>query len=395
VSRILWGHVSGQAVWPLADSPATTNVLRARPASVSRMDLSRFFTKRSAPAPGAFAHGAACQAGDCAAADCAAPSRKKPRQAQTTAPGRRFSCDECAKSFGTKGHCDRHVQAIHRDQKPFSCEVCRQRFQTKQHRDQHVRAVHRGDRPFNCEECKHCCSTKWNRDRHVLTVHRGVLSDNHLRTVHRGETRYECEDANCDYRSFYKYRVAAHFKSWHTAAAALRHKKAEAAVEKVLQEAGLGFDREARVAYGCGLDVGKHWASIDFVLHLPDRVLLLEVDEQQHNGYGVGCDAARMSHVHSALVADNPARAIVFVRFNPDAFRADGRLVTLPKKARHAALVGLLRRLSRERTQGAMAAGQLSVHYRHYDEDAAGRPLLLGDAEYPAALAACVARGAD
>jgi hypothetical protein len=32
------------------------------------------------------------------------------------------------------------------------------------------------------------------------------------------------------------------------------------------------------------------------------------------------------------------------------------------------------------------------MHYRHYDEDAAGRPLLLDDAEYPAALA-CVARG--
>jgi len=119
-------------------------------------------------------------------------------------------------------------------------------------------------------------------------------------------------------------------------------------------------------------------------------VILLEVDEQQHNGYGVGCDAARMSHVHSALVAENPDRAIVFVRFNPDAFRADGRLVTFPKRERHEQLVTLLRRLTRERTQGAMSPGQLRIIYRHYDEDAAGVPVVLSDEEYPPEMAACV-----
>jgi hypothetical protein len=208
--------------------------------------------------------------------------------------------------------------------------------------------------------------------------------------VHRGERSFECSDVNCDARFFRKGEVEAHFKTWHTAEACQRQKKAETAVEKALLAGDLGFDREARVRYGCGLDVAKHWANIDFCLYLPDRVLLLEVDEQQHNGYGVGCDAARMSHVHSALVAENPERAVVFVRFNPDACRADGRLISVLKKDRHAALVTLLRRLSRERTQGSLAAGQLSVRYLYYDTDAAGRPLVLTDEEFPPGLAACV-----
>jgi hypothetical protein len=50
--------------------------------------------------------------------------------------------------------------------------------------------------------------------------------------------------------------------------------------------------------------VAKHCANIDFCLYLPDRVLLLEVDEQQYNGYGVGCDAARVSHVHPQGTTD-------------------------------------------------------------------------------------------
>jgi hypothetical protein len=143
--------------------------------------------------------------------------------------------------------------------------------------------------------------------------------------------------------------------------------------------------------------VGKRYASIDFVLYMEDRVILLEVDEDQHRGYGVGCDAARMSHVHSALVAADPSRAVVFVRFNPTPHRVDGALVKTPAKERHAALVQTLRKLQRARTRGSMAPGQLSVRYLFYDERSSSqgarmRPCVLDDPEFPTGLAPCVKR---
>ena len=37
------------------------------------------------------------------------------------------ACDECGYNAATKGMVAKHVQTVHRKEKPFECEICRTR----------------------------------------------------------------------------------------------------------------------------------------------------------------------------------------------------------------------------------------------------------------------------
>ena len=38
------------------------------------------------------------------------------------------ACDECGYNAATKGMVAKHVQTVHRKEKPFECEICRTRY---------------------------------------------------------------------------------------------------------------------------------------------------------------------------------------------------------------------------------------------------------------------------
>ena len=38
------------------------------------------------------------------------------------------ACSECAYTAATKGMVQKHVQAVHRKEKPFECEICQTRL---------------------------------------------------------------------------------------------------------------------------------------------------------------------------------------------------------------------------------------------------------------------------
>lgn len=63
----------------------------------------------------------------------------------------------------------------------------------------------------------------------------------------------------------------------------------------------------------------------DMFVHFGTHVLIVEVDENQHNTYDTTCDNKRLCELYQ----DFGYVPIVFVRFNPDAYiDADGQKVT-------------------------------------------------------------------
>ena len=87
----------------------------------------------------------------------------------------------------------------------------------------------------------------------------------------------------------------------------------------------------------------------DFIFEAPlGFTVIVEVDEYQHNGYygkqGVDktdCEVVRMRQIFQ----DNGGAPLVFIRYNPDTFRTNDKIVRVPDQARHDALLRLLRQL--------------------------------------------------
>jgi hypothetical protein len=129
------------------------------------------------------------------------------------------------------------------------------------------------------------------------------------------------------------------------------------------------------------------WASIDFIVGVDGGVAFLEVDENQHKDYMISCETRRMTTVHESCMLDSaePLRRmpLVFIRYNPHAFRVDGNLVKISKHEREKKLVDFLQTMSVKPSE----AGELQVRYAFYDKSSLSkRPLICDDEDFPASL---------
>lgn len=80
-------------------------------------------------------------------------------------------------------------------------------------------------------------------------------------------------------------------------------------------------------AHPCAKQMGLGKYRVDFSWELPDKVIILEVDENEHQNYNVECEQKRIHQLHEIF-----AKPLLIFRYNPDHV-----WVTMGKRKRNAA----------------------------------------------------------
>lgn len=286
-----------------------------------------------------------------------------------------FECphDGCGKRFARKGTLAQHVSAVHELVRPFKCphDGCGKCFSQKGHLDQHVTVVHARKQPFKCphDGCGKRFSQKENLDRHVSVVHLRIKP-------------FTCDATACDYKAANRTDLVNHVRAVHSAEGHRRQKVSENALAKALDHAGLDFTREHHVDFRCADAVADDkFFRVDYVLAPHNgKIALVECDERQHDWVDTSCDVKRMAEIMETLALGGNTMDVVFIRFNPHAYRRSGRLQKTSQEARHGALVRILQ----DKAHGLWSDPRpLVVMHMFYDtksgEDGVEEPVVLSE----------------
>jgi hypothetical protein len=95
-------------------------------------------------------------------------------------------------------------------------------------------------------------------------------------------------------------------------------------------------------------------------------IIIVECDEFQHDDRDTSCEVARMTQVNEALALEGNTLPIIWIRWNPDAFRVNGDLQKVKKKERGHLLVRFLKALE---STTSLEPGSVSIFYLFYDHD--------------------------
>jgi hypothetical protein len=71
----------------------------------------------------------------------------------------------------------------------------------------------------------------------------------------------------------------------------------------------------------------------DFVIYLPDRIVIIEVDEDQHKNYPCECEQIRMINISNGF----GGMPVFWIRYNPDNFKTNCKVIKISQvqKQRH------------------------------------------------------------
>ena len=134
-----------------------------------------------------------------------------------------------------------------------------------------------------------------------------------------------------------------HMRSKHSDEPKALTKTKELDVYKALQAADIDFEYQKHMPFrGCGLGSETVCAFLDWIITTIWGIIILEVDEHQHSSYPASCDVRRDFDTY-ASIALGSGHKVAILRYNPDAFRMDGKNVRVAAKERQRRLVEVLR----------------------------------------------------
>jgi uncharacterized Zn-finger protein len=272
--------------------------------------------------------------------------------------------DNCDYSGRTSSQLKSHTRKNHTGEKPYKCELCDESFCSRSQSIYHLMRVHTGERPFKCKEDQ--CQLSF--------IAKGQL-EIHIRS-HTGERPFKCKEENCTASYISKSGLLSHFKSLHTVEGQQRKKKEEERIANAFKKQKIDYKREHYITFKC---ITQTCAYIDFFLLINGCLVFVEIDEEQHDGYGVSCDIKRMSDIRTSYTIEGCELPIIFIRYNPHTFKVNGNGVNIGRKYREQVLINYIKTIPKN-------LPPLTIQYMYYDVDSSNELLIWSDPEYPQSI---------
>jgi hypothetical protein len=87
--------------------------------------------------------------------------------------------------------------------------------------------------------------------------------------------------------------------------------------------------------------------------------VIVEIDENQHNTYQDSCECSRINEIVNGI----GGKPVIIIRYNPDVFRVNDKIVNVSDKKRHELLLRWVKHYLKNGTEFS-----LEVKYLFYDE---------------------------
>lgn len=282
-------------------------------------------------------------------------NHRKNEHADTTI---NFHCTHKGCTFGTrtKTHLKIHVSCMHNIIERTCYKLdCNFKYTSNSEIIQHNKTMHPDTQPvYLCQESG-CLRELYDKDlyeKHLLSDHE--KGDNECEfCIEKVHNLIEYDDPI----TFHKYNICKYCVH------SIRKTNArsdEKTVIKYLQKNENIGPYIALLNGAARHDKCATNARPDILLAMPTKLtVILEIDENQHYGYTVGCDVGRMHMLADEFMSGR----VVFVRYNPDKYISDTPCKDTATRLKQ--LSDLIEQLSRQPADDAL---HIQVHYLFYDD---------------------------
>ena len=99
-----------------------------------------------------------------------------------------------------------------------------------------------------------------------------------------------------------------------------RHKSKENNIASFLTKKDIKYEREVYLDFSCFETINDETKScrVDFVIYTESRIIILELDENQHKSYKISCENRRLAQIIGNQIERE--EKLLIIRYNPDEF---------------------------------------------------------------------------